>query len=87
MTHRMILILVLIFVHSLLTIVVFVCFTVSALLAERRAFLFLGGFLSSMLCVLLVLNVIVWLTGNDALDNLTLVCTNINIHCGDSILD
>lgn len=42
----------------MLTTLVFLCFTGSALLATRRAYLYLGGFLSSALLVLLFTNVL-----------------------------
>jgi len=48
------------------TVAVFACFTGSALLADRRSLLFLGGFLSSCLSLMLFLsfiNIFFWSTG------------------------
>jgi len=46
------------------TCAVFTCFTVSALITQRRTYMFLGGYLASAVMAFMVLRLSAWLTGS-----------------------
>ncbi len=52
---------------ALSTAAVFACFSASALLTRRRAYLFLGGYLSSAVAALFALRLASWAFGRQAL--------------------
>jgi FtsH-binding integral membrane protein len=54
------------------TTTVFVCFTISALVAERRQYLFLGGLVSSALCFTILISLVNVFLGSRALNTINL---------------
>jgi len=68
------------------TVCVFVCFTLSALLARRRSMLFLGGTLSSMLFYMLLLSVAQIFMKSSLISNVTLYL-GLFMFCGYILYD